>query len=75
MTQPDAGATQQVVLAHPMEINGKQYQADDVVEVPATQGNGRYGTPNAAQLIRDGHARPHDQATRAKSRSSGTKEG
>lgn len=51
MTDQVSTDTRQVVLAYPREIDGKQYNANDKVELPAE------GLTGARQLVRDGRAR------------------
>lgn len=55
-----------VTLAYPMTINGRDYQPEDVVELPHKED--REGGTTAIQLVRDGRARytEPDKTTTAK---------
>lgn len=53
--------TRAVVLAYPLELDGTTHEAGATVDLRADQGNERYGTPNARQLVRDGRARYADE--------------
>ncbi len=48
-------STVKVTLAYPMTINGRDYQPDDVVELPHK--DNRDGGPTAFQLVKDGRGR------------------
>ncbi len=46
--------TAKVILAYPTTINGRDYQPDDVVELPL---KADYTEPSATQFVIDGRAR------------------
>lgn len=50
--------TAQVELAYPMTIGGRDYQPDDVVDLPYDT---NHDGPTALQLVRDGRARWHGE--------------
>lgn len=56
MSSPDGGPKRAVVLAYPLELDGKKHDPDSTVELPAE---------DARQLVQDGRARWSESSTPA----------